>query len=131
LNGNANRISIFVAVTGRISHNNTAIFASTDEYDSPDEGDDQRDRVGNSDKKDRERPDDEGEPNCWGEVTRDFVETGTLGEHSSDPPGEDDNPRAGVGNQEEGHPSDHADTVGGGISDGVRRLTSIFFFILF
>ena len=39
-----------------------------------------------------------------------------IGEHSSDPvPGDDDNetPREGVGNQREGHPSDHADQVGG------------------
>jgi hypothetical protein len=95
------------------------IFASTDEEedDNPGKGDDQRDRVGNSDEKDRDGPDDEGEANCWGEVTRDFAQTGNLGEHSSDPPGDDDNPRAGVGNQEEDHPSDHADTVGDGISN--------------
>jgi hypothetical protein len=109
------------------------VFASTDEDDNPGQGDDQRDRVGNPDEegeegseddvKDRDGPDDDDddpdgkEANCWGEVTRDFAQTGTLGEHSSDPPGDDDNPREGVGNQDEDHPSDHADTVGDGISD--------------
>jgi hypothetical protein len=113
----------------------SVVFASTDEDDSPGEGDDQRDRVGNPDDeddsgvieddevKDRDGPDDDDddpdgkEANCWGEVTRDFAQTGSLGEHSSDPPGDDDNPREGVGNQDEDHPSDHADTVGDGISD--------------
>jgi hypothetical protein len=109
------------------------VFASTDEDDSPGEGDDQRDRVGNPDEegeegseddvKDRDGPDDDDddpdgkEANCWGEVTQDFAQTGSLGEHSSDPPGGDDNPREGVGNQDEDHPSDHADTVGDDISD--------------
>lgn len=45
-----------------------------------------------------------------------------MGEHSSDPvqtPDDTDNetPREGVGNQPEGHPSDHADTVGGIVDD--------------
>ena len=99
------------------------VSATTDEDDSPGNGDTQPDRVGNEEEHDRDGPDDDDddpdgkEANCWGEVTRDFAQTGNLGEHSSDPPGEDDNPRAGVGNQEEDHPSDHADTVGDGISD--------------
>jgi hypothetical protein len=101
----------------------------------------QKDRVGNDDPDDEDAdrdgpggeggsagdpgqgntgdPSDEGEANCWGKVSS------ALGHqqnerpgpaHSSDPvPGDDDNetPREGVGNQVEGHPSDHADTVGG------------------
>src|ERR671919_2155230 len=104
------------------------IFATTDDdnndnNDNPGEGDDQRDRVGNEDEHDRDGPDDEREANCWGKVTSDAVsEPGddddgiggrAFGEHASNPPGDDDNPRAGVGNQLEDHPSDHADTVGG------------------
>ena len=64
--------------------------------------------------------DDTGEANCWGKVTSSLTQNDDdqpgIGEHSSDPrPGDDDNetPREGVGNQKEGHPSDHADTVGG------------------
>ena len=60
------------------------------------------------------------EANCWGKVSAGLAQNDDgkpgLGEHSSDPvPGDDDNetPREGVGNQREGHPSDHADTVGG------------------
>ena len=67
-----------------------------------------------------ETDDDEGEANCWGKVTSSLSKNDDgkpgIGEHSSDPrPGDDDNetPREGVGNQAEGHPSDHADTVGG------------------
>lgn len=63
---------------------------------------------------------DDGEQNCWGKVTSSLTKNDDgkpgIGEHSSDPrPGDDDNetPREGVGNQNEGHPSDHADTVGG------------------
>jgi hypothetical protein len=63
---------------------------------------------------------DDGEQNCWGKVTSSLTQNiddqPGIGEHSSDPrPGDDDNetPREGVGNQAEGHPSDHADTVGG------------------
>ena len=94
----------------------------------------QPDRVGNdgsgdSTDADRDGPggadndpndDDEGEANCWGKVTSSLTQNDDdnpgIGEHSSDPvPGDDDNetPREGVGNQNEGHPSDHADTVGG------------------
>ena len=46
-----------------------------------------------------------------------------IGEHSSNPVPDDEDtppdeieretPREGVGNQQEGHPSDHADQVGG------------------
>jgi hypothetical protein len=64
--------------------------------------------------------DDTGEENCWGKVTSDAARTfepGEFGSHASDPvqrPGDTDNetPREGVGNQQEGHPSDHADGVG-------------------
>ena len=64
--------------------------------------------------------DDTGEANCWGQVTKALTQNEDdqpgIGEHTSNPrPGDDDNetPREGVGNQAEGHPSDHADTVGG------------------
>src|SRR5215207_6480045 len=60
-------------------------------------GDTQPDRVGaDDDAVTRDGPDDDDddpdgkEANCWGEVTRDFAETGTLGQHSSNPPGDDD-----------------------------------------
>ena len=63
--------------------------------------------------------------NCWGKVTSDFTTTkdgdgGGDMSHASDPvPGDSDSetPREGVGNQNEGHPSDHADTVGPSVSD--------------
>lgn len=65
---------------------------------------------------------DPGQPpdaNCWGEINSglaqdDFGSRG-VGEHASDPvPGDDDRetPRAGVGNQAEDTPGEHAATVG-------------------
>jgi hypothetical protein len=65
---------------------------------------------------------DPGQPpdaNCWGEINSglaqdDFGSPG-VGEHASDPvPGDDDRetPRAGVGNQAEDTPGEHAKTVG-------------------
>ena len=84
---------------------------------------DQRDRVGaDDDEVSRDGPDDEGEENCWGKVTSDAARTfepGEFGAHASNPTGDEDNdtPREGVGNQDEDHPSDHADTVGGAFSD--------------
>jgi hypothetical protein len=89
----------------------------------------QPDRVGNEDEKDRDGPggesaegDDEGEANCWGKVTSDgtrTLEPGEFGQHAANPTGDHDNdtPREGVGNQDEDHPSDHADSVGGAFSD--------------
>jgi hypothetical protein len=83
----------------------------------------QADRVGNDEEgdhdADRNGPD-EDSANCWGKVTSDFTTTkdgdgGGDMSHASDPVrGDDDNetPREGVGNQNEGHPSDHGDTVG-------------------
>lgn len=99
--------------------------------DPPGKGKDnpQPDRVGNEDEKDRDGPggesaegDDEGEANCWGKVTSDgtrTLEPGEFGQHAANPTGDDDNdtPREGVGNQDEDHPSDHADSVGGAFSD--------------
>jgi hypothetical protein len=99
--------------------------------ESRDKGKDnpQPDRVGNEDEKDRDGPggesaegDDEGEANCWGKVTSDgtrTLEPGEFGQHAANPTGDDDNdtPREGVGNQDEDHPSDHADSVGGAFSD--------------
>ena len=90
----------------------------------------QPDRVGNDNAAvDRDGPggddgnpndDDEGEQNCWGKVTSSLAHNDDdhpgIGEHSSDPvpnDGDNETPREGVGNQNEGHPSDHADTVGG------------------
>ena len=88
----------------------------------------QPDRVGNdSDETTRDGPDDEGEENCWGKVTSDAVSENdgdgiggrSFGQHSSNPTPDEDNetPREGVGNQDEDHPSDHADSVGGAFSD--------------
>jgi hypothetical protein len=99
--------------------------------DPPGKGKDnpQPNRVGNEDEKDRDGPggesaegDDEGEANCWGKVTSDgtrTLEPGEFGQHAANPTGDDDNdtPREGVGNQDEDHPSDHADSVGGAFSD--------------
>jgi hypothetical protein len=118
----------------------STVFASTgmsncrEEPDDPDCFD-QPNRVGNDEENDEdadrdgpggddgdETDDDEGEANCWGKVSSGLAQNDDgksgLGEHSSDPvqsPGDTDNetPREGVGNQAEGHPSDHADTVGG------------------
>jgi hypothetical protein len=106
---------------------------------------DQPDRVGNDEENDEDAPrdgpggedgtpeeEDEGEANCWGKVTSDAVSENDddgiggreFGEHTSNPVNdpdteEEDNetPREGVGNQEEGHPSDHADSVGGAFSN--------------
>jgi hypothetical protein len=121
----------------------SVVFASTgmsncrEEPDDPDCFD-QPDRVGNpdddndddedvdDDDKDRDGPDDEGDENCWGQVSKGLAqkddEQSGLGEHSSDPvqtEGDDNNetPREGVGNQNEDHPSDHADAVGGLVDD--------------
>ena len=65
---------------------------------------------------------DPGQPpdaNCWGEINsglaQDDVGSPGVGEHASDPvPGDDDRetPRAGVGNQAEDTPGEHAQTVG-------------------
>ena len=99
--------------------------------DPPGQGQDnpQPDRVDNEDEKDRDGPggesaegDDEGEANCWGKVTSDgerTLEPGEFGQHAANPTGDGDNdtPREGVGNQDEDHPSDHADSVGGAFSD--------------
>jgi hypothetical protein len=72
--------------------------------------------------------DGKGEANCWGKVSSALGQQENEREgpaHASDPapdPGDEDQspneldretPREGVGNQQEGHPSDHADTVGG------------------
>jgi hypothetical protein len=59
------------------------------------------------------------DPNCWGEANSglaqdDFGDPG-VGSHASDPvpnnPGRE-TPRLGVGNQEEGTPGEHGQTVG-------------------
>ena len=81
-----------------------------------------RDGPGGDDGAGQETDDDSGDSNCWGQVSKGLAQKDDgkagLGEHSSDPvqsPGDTDNetPREGVGNQAEGHPSDHADQVGG------------------
>jgi hypothetical protein len=59
------------------------------------------------------------DPNCWGEINSglaqdDFGSPG-VGQHASNPDPSDEEretPRLGVGNQPEGHPSDHAAEVG-------------------
>jgi len=104
----------------------TAVFATTgmgggdpgSGLDNP-----QPDRVGaDDDEVERDGADDEGEENCWGKVTSDgtrTLEPGEFGQHAANPTGDADNdtPREGVGNQDEDHPSDHADSVGGAFSD--------------
>ncbi len=109
---------------------------------NPDDCEPQKDRVGNDDPDDSDAdrdgpggeggsegdpgqgdtgdPSDEGEENCWGKVTSSLAHNDDdqpgIGEHSSDPvPNLEgkETPREGVGNQAEGHPSDHADSVGG------------------
>lgn len=99
----------------------------------------QRDRVGaDDDEVNRDGPDDDGESSCWGDVTSDGARTldpGEFGQHAANPTGDEDNDtprenskmfpnishalelRLGVGNQDEDHPSDHADSVGGAFSD--------------
>lgn len=85
----------------------------------------QPDRVGADDPDVTRDGPDEGsdEANCWGKVTSDVVTTNDgdgfggkiFGSHAADPVQSDDDnetPREGVGNQDEDHPSDHADTVG-------------------
>jgi hypothetical protein len=99
-----------------------------------------RDGPGGDDGPRQTDDDDTGEANCWGQVTKSLTQNDDdqpgIGEHTSDPfTGDDDNetPRSiqiemkdqlndqrfwiegieGVGNQQEGHPSDHADQVGG------------------
>ena len=59
------------------------------------------------------------DPNCFGEINTGAAQIEDsqpgLGEHASDPiPGDDDRetPRAGVGNQDEDTPGEHAQTVG-------------------
>jgi hypothetical protein len=53
-------------------------------------------------------PDDQGEANCFGKVSAELANSGQTGQHASS----FGTPRAGVGNQAEGHPSDHADFIG-------------------
>ena len=117
----------------------STVYASTGMSNCTEEPDNedcnpQPDRVGNDDDPsedadrdgpggDDESPDeeeDDGDSNCWGKVTSSLTKNDDgkpgIGEHSSDPVGGDDDnetPREGVGNQREGHPSDHADVVGG------------------
>ena len=52
-------------------------------------------------------------------VTEQEPEPSEFGQHAANPTGDADNdtPREGVGNQDEDHPSDHADSVGGAFSD--------------
>jgi hypothetical protein len=94
---------------------------SNDDDETNDEDAD-RDGPGGDDGEDQTNDDDTDEQNCWGKVTSDGARTldpGDFGAHASNPTGDADNdtPREGVGNQNEGHPSDHADTVGGAFSD--------------
>jgi hypothetical protein len=111
-----------------------------DEDGDVDDDDKDRDGPGGEGDENLAEGDDEGEANCWGKVTSDAVTTSSddddqdgeddgiggraFGEHTSnpvnDPEGEEEDnetPREGVGNQDEDHPSDHADRVGGAFSD--------------
>ena len=90
--------------------------------DETNDADADRDGPGGDDGPNQVDDDDTGEQNCWGKVTSDAARTfepGEFGAHASNPTGDEDNdtPREGVGNQNEGHPSDHADQVGGAFSD--------------
>ena len=93
------------------------VGADNDDPDNAGEDAD-RDGPGGSDES-PETEEDDKEANCWGKVTSALTqnedEQPGIGEHSSNPSPDADNdtPREGVGNQKEGHPSDHADTVGG------------------
>lgn len=91
------------------------VGADNDDPDN-DGQDADRDGPGGSDES-PETEEDEGEANCWGKVSS------ALGKQQNEDPGpahasnptsdaDNDTPREGVGNQKEGHPSDHADTVG-------------------
>ena len=97
--------------------------------DSGDDCETQPDRVGNDEDDtdaDRDGPggadespgteEDDGDANCWGKVSSELGKIQDHPAHAADPVGGDtdnETPREGVGNQAEGHPSDHADTVGG------------------
>jgi hypothetical protein len=113
------------------------VGSQDDEPDSvgseDDDGDEaNRDGPGGEDDNTPEEEDDDPETpqqddaNCWGQTTSDVVEADvagddddsiggeTFGQHAANPTGDDDRdtPREGVGNQDEDHPSDHADEVG-------------------
>ena len=95
------------------------VGADNDDPDNDSEDAD-RDGPGGDDGVGQETDNDEGEANCWGKVTSSLTQNDDdqpgIGEHSSDPvpnDGDNETPREVVGNQREGHPSDHADTVGG------------------
>jgi hypothetical protein len=67
----------------------------------------------------RDKPGQPTDPNCFGEISTGAAQIEDsqpgLGAHASDPiPGDDDRetPRAGVGNQDEDTPGEHAQTVG-------------------
>ena len=112
-----------LAIPTGLAFASTGMSNCTEEPES-DDCNPQPDRVGNDHDEDdevtRDGPDEKEDANCWGKVTSDFTTTkdgdgGGSMSHASDPvPGDDDNetPREGVGNQDEDHPSDHADTVG-------------------
>jgi hypothetical protein len=63
------------------------------------------------------------ENRCWGDITSQFAQTGTFGQHASDPPGftPGEGGRRGVGNVSkedfgplsEGGQGEHAEEVGG------------------
>ena len=113
--------------TATIVYGSTGMSNCTEEPEN-DDCNPQPDRVGNDHDEDdevtRDGPDEGSEEaNCWGKVTSDVVTTQdgdgfggqVFGSHAADPVQSDDDnetPREGVGNQDEDHPSDHADTVG-------------------
>ena len=128
-----------ITTTATTTYATTGMSDCRDPENTNPDCNDQPDRVGNDDSTDTDadrdgpggaggsagdpgqgKDDDRTEANCWGKVTSSLTQNDDgqpgIGEHTSDPfPGDDDNetPREGVGNQREGHPSDHADTVGG------------------
>jgi hypothetical protein len=122
---------VITMTTSLISVNASTGMSNCTEEPESEDCNPQPDRVGNDHDEDnevtRDGPDD-GEENCWGKVTSDGVNTNdgdgiggkAFGQHASDAVrGDEDNetPREGVGNQNEDHPSDHADSVGGAFSN--------------
>ena len=60
---------------------------------------------------------------CWGDITKQFAQTGTLGEHASSPPGvEPGEGRQGVGNvSKDNHsPSEDVEGTGQALAGGAQ-----------
>lgn len=118
-------VATITTTTTTAAYATTGMSNCTEEPEN-DDCNPQPDRVGNDHDEDdevtRDGPDEKGQANCWGQVVSDVVNGDepediggqSFGQHAANPTGDEDNdtPREGVGNQDEDHPSDHADTVG-------------------